>query len=991
MPPITSGQNAPPAAAHLEPKSPSSSAASAKRPPANPYLRPKTPSMAALPLYILLDNEVFLSLTPSDDINDQLDLLLHHARTNSIRLLLPDALNTEWQRHRSRILEEIGKLSKNSKKATRIQSTFAPIGTAVTENQFMLLQSNLSQRIDLMDQLLTKYATAIPLDPEMLTTLHSFRRDAKAPFHKRDEKDHFNDAEIIYSSIDYCRTNTIPQLIFVSNNTGEFATLKGADTLHPDYNDYCPALSIRYFTELSDAIKLFPDAGLAISIPQLLLKNNQPAPEIAVDRSLSIIRQAHAYLKAKLAICLRWPKHLLADGYPFIINPEFDAYYAPFALVTDNQQLYEILTNVQIGDDQIVYLKDFPTLPAEDEAPLREVVQILFDHLFFRIAFNVKRAVGIQYASRFAANPKSFIFHNTLAVGPLLDHLSSVETGDAADPQSVIEKAYYYYKTQQHMAAATLLLQLRAVADQLTPMQRYIVDFNLHLLHTLLHRYLSTTPGIARLLDECARIDLDTTRQITSTPETRQLIDYIHEHKFHQETIVSLNNSRDDIRRLYIQQSTGGSPATESLIDRYFSCAEFLAGNYIIFDQFQQFEAIARPFTEGLITSAFCNPFHSAKLPALDDTFAYELILHGKGDDLRRWARHENFQNIPYEPNGDRPPIFESLVALFEDYEDLYQRSPTLFADEAPFLFLDIEAVLNNGLVVCALCRLPQDAASRIITGLLNFLEHQTNSQLFNIHDGIAFFIWNQRRHISDDQFHALFSLLLRQSILRREPLVSTFAYTLRKLPLALDPTPEESLDLQRLLTHPDNQPAPEWENFCDLHELLVPGVKKQELTRFARQLIESNFNPQHYYLACLSDIILPDETNTRRYLGEVEKLLAAGRGAYIRQRTFYTNNVINQCLNFCWKFDLPIPGFLLEKAADFDPYYEWLTDIDRFDYSRFDKEWLKYYFTKYYKKRYRQSTVLKKQLIARMKEVRSPDLERFLAVTYSIDEYDDD
>jgi hypothetical protein len=75
-------------------------------------------------------------------------------------------------------------------------------------------------------------------------------------------------------------------------------------------------------------------------------------------------------------------------------------------------------------------------------------------------------------------------------------------------------------------------------------------------------------------------------------------------------------------------------------------------------------------------------------------------------------------------------------------------------------------------------------------------------------------------------------------------------------------------------------------------------------------------------------------------------------------------NSGLDQLINVCFDRNINLTDSRFDALRQNSPYYQWLLNIDGFDYSSFESNWLLEYGTKPYFKRFSESEVLKKHLI---------------------------
>jgi len=115
---------------------------------------------------------------------------------------------------------------------------------------------------------------------------------------------------------------------------------------------------------------------------------------------------------------------------------------------------------------------------------------------------------------------------------------------------------------------------------------------------------------------------------------------------------------------------------------------------------------------------------------------------------------------------------------------------------------------------------------------------------------------------------------------------------------------------------------------------------------------LTEQFNFKLFYHAQIFDILPFDKEIFYRLLDEID----VGKKQY-SFRSIISNEAYNyiykfdELLNLAFKYDLCTTTPHFDRFRTYTPYYEWILDIDNFDYSRFEVEWVNHYKTKpYYK-----------------------------------------
>ncbi|MDR3712348.1 MAG: PIN domain-containing protein [Puia sp.] len=936
-----------------------------------------------LPLYLLLDNNALLALVSSDFINENLDKLYKITKSGHVRLLLPDPLQKEWEKHREIRRKEIQNLTKNSSKLTKTLHRTAPKIAAMADFEFQLVKEDLLGRISMLDEIITTYSDHIPKSNEKNVQILELKDQGKAPFHKKDTFDNLNDAAIIYYSIDFVFQKKLSHLFFVSFNSEEFSDENNKNILHPDYVAYCPDVNIHFSLQIADIYKEMERWGLDPEQPRLSAATGSIIEDLYIDRSLPVIMQALIYLKARIAECSLWPKSLLTEHYPFITASTFNYIHKPFTLITDNEEFYNLMTNVRVEDGQVTYLNGFPALQQVEEDALKEVMLILTGQLLFRIGFKIEREVSLQYTRKFSDNDVMFRQYYNLDFKWLLVSLRETKENQENDSNKQLSNAYYFYKTQQYAEAARILLKLRKEPNNLSLFQRFIVHFNLPHIGRFLEVYGNEGPEIHNLISECKAVKWDQKIPHSGYQSIKALIAYVEQMRFLNGPLLEMTNNLDEIRRLHSNKSFGGSSAAHQLIEEYFQATSFLSENFIIYDAYSEFQPLIGLFTQGILLSIDCSPHLSGKIPYMDDSFASELMLQGKGEEIIRLVNEYSLLNLPYERNNDRPPFYETLSNLLNSHYTIQELIKNLPDTKIPFFSQELDKFIFNGLVLAAICQLPVEAVQNLFNSLLYFLRQDKLLNLYNIKKGIRSFITQQQDKITLSQWMELLRLALINPELKDDNIFETIGEFFRKSKTPLSITIEDVTHIEKLVAENAGHRVYGWDAFCILFEVIENGEAKEILRTFAETRLNEHFTTEGYYMTRLYDVLPLDEALTKKYFEETNKIMEANSGPFPPRMGLYNTGWITQIVNFCWKFDIALPDFLKPDPEKFGFYYSWLIDIDNFDYSKFDPEWPIKNFTRFYKKRYRRSEVLRKAMLEVIKNRKAGDLARIFALTY--------
>ena len=73
--------------------------------------------------------------------------------------------------------------------------------------------------------------------------------------------------------------------------------------------------------------------------------------------------------------------------------------------------------------------------------------------------------------------------------------------------------------------------------------------------------------------------------------------------------------------------------------------------------------------------------------------------------------------------------------------------------------------------------------------------------------------------------------------------------------------------------------------------------------------------------------------------------------------------NRVNEFMNVVFSLNITLEGDYKSRLQRLNKYYEWIADIDGFNYDYFNPDWINQYVTKFYFRRFYKSRILKNKL----------------------------
>jgi spore germination protein GerM len=347
--------------------------------------------------YLLIDMDIWKPLvSKGPEFNKHLRELDYWVTHREVTLLVPDVLISEWKKHRDIEKDNIESALKNLKDEARLRKIFKDFSTESIQQNIDATRQILRSQLDTIDSLLEQKGLKIQTPDSVHAMISSQRKAEKKPFWNR-KKDHTNDAELIFSTLYFLKENNHGEFYFISGNKNEFAKMP-EQVLHPEIAALFPDVVCHYYTDFSNIYEPFDNLKISRRITDFDRKSGKVQNTIYVDKNKPILEQVHDYLLNRFEKLNFIPKELFAIHYPFAISDTFPYPDKPFTLITDNTEVFDLLTKLKIQDDVIIEGANEYIKSESDEIKVKAIFQCLLNNLIESIAFKDKDEVPLAFS-----------------------------------------------------------------------------------------------------------------------------------------------------------------------------------------------------------------------------------------------------------------------------------------------------------------------------------------------------------------------------------------------------------------------------------------------------------------------------------------------------------------------------------------------------------------------------------------------------------------
>lgn len=931
--------------------------------------------------YLLIDTTTLLQLIDTNGYNNYLSELQDLLNRDEVSLITHKLIIEEWEKHKTkRRKDKERKLlfdSKNNINAKKNVNNLLP--SAPTTNI-----DHIERQIQQIEELLLNAKVVLETEEGIKNEFADRYRNRLAPFHKK--LDSQQDWEIIGSVCNYCEIYGIKELYFLSHNHSDFADLTNPNRkIHKDIQDRFKNVKINYFKNYSDFFNEF-NSGLPTDLLSYqIIKSEKFSHKATIKKT---ILESLYYLFHDLYIEVNFiPIHILKKLYPFSKNENSNIYYGVFLLQSVNEDVISFFENIIITDDKEFSFKDETLVNKIDD--YKNKTEFILRRLTRNLIFNLRgekthKDIHIHYYNPkrscecFVCTFNRFQFHKTF----------EGLTDASPDLSEKLKLAYIHYQVGNYESANRIYDEIMEVAQiEKKYILYFIAQYNKRHLGNFFSNFFYNKRVDQDMANKLLNIDpLEEAVKLKSRTDYN-LLSFIASQEFFSDAHENIRENSQKIIDHYYLQLNGGWSSNDhvwNLITEFVKLDAFLNTNHIIYDNYSNFEKLFEMVVEGLFASHAINEKQSSRFAYFDDFWMHKFIVYGKKDSILKYFNRYKLKSLKYKSTGSEKGSFIELMTNLLNNEQSIRNSFADFADENNRFFeYKYNRLFENCLVMASLLELDKDRINEVSFLLLNFLESEKILHARNFNN-VKLFIEHKGRKIKDEFLFKFLNYFLKNDVAHRIEILETLidSFTTENI----STLPEEMFyGILKCCTTKDN--------YSNSRFLLIKLFKKVESERKEvikiniQTVLSEDFNFESYYLYCMHDMIPMDQFKILNWVREFDiSKKKQNFGFFSDEGKDYLNYYLNELLNLCFKAQIDMNNQDFEKLKKIHPYYEWLLDMNSFDYSKFDSEWVLTYETSYYLKQMAKSNALKEALVSFLKENNHYKIERLLIrITYFI------
>jgi hypothetical protein len=285
--------------------------------------------------------------------------------------------------------------------------------------------------------------------------------------------------------------------------------------------------------------------------------------------------------------------------------------------------------------------------------------------------------------------------------------------------------------------------------------------------------------------------------------------------------------------------------------------------------------------------------------------------------------------------------------------------------------------IFENSITLAALLKLNPEDDKRIAELVISFIETEDILSWYR-YEAVRMFIKRKAKNLNSETLLKFFYLTFSHSKLHESEIIETVLEKIadKGLTVSLE-SRDIYLFLERILEacKTCHSPHSKYQVVC-LYKVLPEELRRLVENRI-QQFLHQKFDTELFNLSVLFDLMPMEWVMFDTYIARSNQIAETRRVSLFGND--YMVSSINDLINLCFKQKIDLTDSKFDNIRRYSDYYEWLLNMDGFDYSRFNPEWTCQYPTLYYYREMSKSPNLIAALAEYLKENGNGQIEKIL------------
>lgn len=662
------------------------------------------------------------------------------------------------------------------------------------------------------------------------------------------------------------------------------------------------------------------------------------------------------------------PNNIIEQLYPFKENTKSIVYIDNFTLRTDNEELFSFFRSLEFKNGE--HIINGKTVKSEaTKKKLETILEFFKTNLITHIGWRGKEPKEVNrvcihnlYESK-SCNCERCNYEN------LNFEQTNKQLGKSHTTYSVYEKirkGYAAFLVGNLQKATEIFYEVYKDYKDKKPIAYITAKYNLIQLKKIHSQQFIDNEEISKKLEN---IDYNT-EELDIGNQAQHFLDIfksIKDYNFFNSSLRHIDDLLQEINRTSYNDKHGGWTSNNKYLEfktTFLRIYSFLEYNLLIFTYYSDYGVLTTKVLEGLFALYTIKNKNAVKYKAFD-LFMLEIwIFH---------VKYEDAQFLLKKYNIDKIEVTEvlSVVEKFNLYLDnLIESVEYIESSDTMYFIFKVERILNNIVLILSRIKIKKEELNQVINKILDFSDKVEKPRFHPF--GVLSSLLHHQEEVKNTNVERLIHLMEKHSLK-----ISNFSYLIKyyverstgaeieKFIFKLLKVDKFNKDLVKTENHRENYFRDLWYAYTFLNDKL-----KAELKEIITEYLNENFDAQLFDSACLFEIIDFDENLFDNLLETIPNQSEESNFHFMYPET---NLRLDQAINLAFKLNIPFDGKLRKYASysieNYRDYYNWIMDLEGFDYSKFDPYWLTGYHTKYYIDAFKKSKKLVSEIERSLKK----------------------
>ena len=671
------------------------------------------------------------------------------------------------------------------------------------------------------------------------------------------------------------------------------------------------------------------------------------AIEIPTDSNLPYIDQVHSFFQTLYREVNYLPAHLLSSAKPIFGRGYRGTYFDIFTLETGNKELFELMSNFSgdAADNRLKFIVD--------KLVLNNVRQL--SHRHEKIELSKIRGERICNCLQCRLNKLDFRSVNTeLQI-------------DEKDLASTIQKAYINYELGNYEKAARLYLNAEFLANrENNGLTLFFIRYSQSKLYLLLRNRYYLDGDQPEVMMQLGGVNPNSEFRKYDDDQFFPLVNWLYRERYLESAKQKVSETVEKIIAQYHSSLRGGISLNgfkESLFKEIANVNSFLNRNYVVYNKFNEFTNLIDRFAEGLYASHAIKPNRdSSKLDWFNGWLFFLLIEYATPEQLivifKRY-KHRFLIFKDSEPNR----IEGYILGLIDKLKDAIMLEGFLEPNNESFI------TGQRRKIRCAIVIVSQadfgsifirKVSRAITTYVADFGAYQ--DQRF-----VEYFYARKKKDLLVSNFKQIIWTSFNQPHFHSQYYFESISSSIRLSQKFISFTENQFEKIIMYVTEKcqDCNKIHDASFLVSIYNIIQDQEQRNTITNLIHNKLENKFDYRLLSNAVIFDVIKLGNSYLSKLIQESKpRIVTKGKIQTVnRGKPNERYAELGSLINLCFKENINLLNSEFDILRGRSPYYDWLLNMDDFDYSLFQPEWISEYGTIFYFEKMYHSKPLKLKL----------------------------